>query len=127
MPRLVEYEKLTCLQTLSTFIVNKYGSDGAQLSELNGLNSLRGELVNAKTEFQAANLKEKQHLRSLTLCWDQNFLSEANGSDHEIDMLLEELQPHPNLKELCVKGWRGSGGATLVRVGGHAPLNFQNL
>ncbi|KAB2059998.1 hypothetical protein ES319_A11G347000v1 [Gossypium barbadense] len=82
--------KLSSLETLSMFVVDKDGSHGgADLSELRGLNNLRGELrirnlgfvKNAKEKFKAANLEEKQHLN--------------------------HLQPHPNLKELCIQGWRG--------------------
>ncbi|KAG4177596.1 hypothetical protein ERO13_A11G317200v2 [Gossypium hirsutum] len=77
------------------------------LSELSRLNNLRGQLTianfgfvkNAKEKFRAANLKEKQHLRSLVLEW--------NGGDDDDDKSLEDLQPHPNLKKLVVDGWRG--------------------
>ncbi|KAL1146474.1 hypothetical protein V6Z11_A11G375900, partial [Gossypium hirsutum] len=63
--------KLSSLETLSMFVVDKDGSHGgADLSELRGLNNLRGELrirnlgfvKNAKEKFKAANLEEKQHL-----------------------------------------------------------------
>ncbi|XP_039024917.1 putative disease resistance protein RGA4 [Hibiscus syriacus] len=74
--------KLTSLQRLSMFVVDERGSRSAaaaaaaaDLSELGGLNNLRGLLwiknlgfvKNAKEEFRAANLKEKQHLESLGL------------------------------------------------------------
>ncbi|XP_052877803.1 putative disease resistance protein RGA1 [Gossypium arboreum] len=102
--------KLTSLETLSAFVVDEDGSHGgADLSELRLLNNLRGELKienlgfvkNAKEKFKAANLKEKQHLRSLVLQWDA-----YNGDDDDVKSL-EDLQPHPNLKELYVKGWEG--------------------
>ncbi|XP_017629262.2 putative disease resistance protein RGA3 [Gossypium arboreum] len=97
--------KLTSLETLSRFVVDKDGShDGADLSELSGLNNLReklkiinlGFVKNAKEKFRAANLKEKQHLVSLVLKW--------NGGNDDDDKSLEDLQPHPNLKELCIRG-----------------------
>ncbi|MFQ6660792.1 hypothetical protein Gotur_029174 [Gossypium turneri] len=100
--------KLTSLETLSMFVVDKDGSHGgADLSELRLLNNLRGELritnlgfvKNAKEKFMAANLKEKQHLRSLDLAWGC-----GNGDDEKS---LEDLQPHPNLKELYINEWRG--------------------
>ncbi|KAG8479821.1 hypothetical protein CXB51_029539 [Gossypium anomalum] len=100
--------KLTSLETLSMFVVDKDGSpSGADLNELRQLNNLRGQLritnlgfvKNAKEKFKAANLKEKQHLRSLFLEW--------NGGDDDDDKSLEDLQPHLNLKELCIGGWRG--------------------
>ncbi|MFQ6635802.1 hypothetical protein Gotur_011076 [Gossypium turneri] len=94
------------------FIVDKDGSHGgADLSELSLLNNLRGRLTitnlgfvkNAKKKFKAANLKEKQHLSSLVLRWNVDF-DDDEGDD---DKSLEDLQPHPNLKELCIEGWRG--------------------
>ncbi|KHG19991.1 Putative disease resistance RGA3 [Gossypium arboreum] len=103
--------KLSSLETLSMFVVDKDGSHGgADLSELTGLNNLRGELritnlgfvKNAKEKFKAANLKEKQHLKSLVLEW--GFYFDDNDDD---DKSLEDLQPHPNLKGLCIRGWRG--------------------
>ncbi|KHG09592.1 Putative disease resistance RGA4 [Gossypium arboreum] len=102
--------KLTSLETLSLFVVDKDGSHGgADLSELRLINNLRGELridnlgfvKNAKEKFMAANLKEKQHLRSLVLLW-----SDGNDDDDD-EKSLEDLQPHPNLKELSIGGWRG--------------------
>ncbi|TYG96751.1 hypothetical protein ES288_A11G377400v1 [Gossypium darwinii] len=102
--------KLSSLETLRMFIVDKDGSHGgADLSELSGLNILRGELritnlgfvKNAKEKFKATNLKEKQHLRSLVLEWNRR------GDDNDANKSLEDLQPHPNLKELCIRGWRG--------------------
>ncbi|KAK9016448.1 hypothetical protein V6N11_078947 [Hibiscus sabdariffa] len=103
--------KLTSLKTLSMFVVDKDGSHGAaaaDLSELGGLNNLRGRLEitnlgfvkNAKVMFEAANLKEKQHLRSLVLLW-------SGAAEEDEEKSLEDLQPHPNLKELYVVGWRG--------------------
>ncbi|KAL1075780.1 hypothetical protein V6Z11_D11G388100 [Gossypium hirsutum] len=100
--------KLTSLETLSMFVVDKDGSHGgADLSELRLLNNLRGRLEirnlgfvkNAKEKFEAANLKEKQHLRSLVLEW--------GGGNHDDEKSLEDLQPHSNLKQLWIQGWRG--------------------
>ncbi|XP_039044412.1 putative disease resistance protein RGA3 [Hibiscus syriacus] len=95
--------KLTSLQTLSMFVVDEDGSHGtaaADLSELSQLNNLRGELKitnlgfvrNAREKFKAANLKGKQHLRELILEW--------RGASDDEEKSLEDLQPHPNLKEL---------------------------
>ncbi|TYJ12499.1 hypothetical protein E1A91_A11G355500v1 [Gossypium mustelinum] len=106
--------KLMSFETLSMFVVDKDRSHGgADLSELSGLNNLRGELEitnlgfvkNAKEKFKAANLKEKQHLRSLVLQWG-SFLA-WKDDNHDEERSLEDLQPHPNLKELGVRGWRG--------------------
>ncbi|KAK8588765.1 hypothetical protein V6N12_023180 [Hibiscus sabdariffa] len=108
--------KLTSLESLTMFVVDKDGYHGgaaADLSELSGLNNLRGELLirnlgfvkNAREEFRAANLKEKQHLQSLVLQWRRPtpYFDDADDEDKS----LEDLQPHPNLKKLRVVGWRG--------------------
>ncbi|MBA0833350.1 hypothetical protein Goarm_017671, partial [Gossypium armourianum] len=98
--------KLSSLETLSMFVVDKNGSHGsADLSELSGLNNLSGELTirnlgfvqNAKEKFKAANLKDKQHLRLLVLVWNGGY--DDDGDDEKS---LEDLQPHPNLKELRI-------------------------
>ncbi|XP_039044403.1 putative disease resistance protein RGA1 [Hibiscus syriacus] len=102
--------KLTSLQTLSMFVVDKDGSHGAaaaDLSELSQLNNLRRQLriknlgfvKNAREKFKAANLKGKQHLRELVLQW--------SGDSEDEEKSLEDLQPHPNLKKLSVRRWRG--------------------
>ncbi|KAG4123593.1 hypothetical protein ERO13_D11G335400v2 [Gossypium hirsutum] len=107
--------KLTSLETLSMFVVDKDGSHGgADLSELRLLNNLRGGLgitnlgfvKNAKEKFKAANLKEKQHLRWLGLQWKFDSDDEDDDDDDD-EKSLEDLQPHPNLKELCIERWRG--------------------
>uniref|UniRef100_A0A2N9J4C1 Uncharacterized protein n=1 Tax=Fagus sylvatica TaxID=28930 RepID=A0A2N9J4C1_FAGSY len=75
-------EQLTCLQTLSLFVVSKdppsISKHVAGLGELNGLNNLRGTLEikhlelleDANAESKAANLREKHHLENLILDWD---------------------------------------------------------
>ena len=113
--------KMTCLQTLSLFVVrDNQASTSAPISsgldELNSLNSLRGELEisnlrcleDVYSEPNAANLRAKQYLDRLTLLWhanDPNFCSEDNNDGDE--KLLEGLQPHQNLKFLSVNGYGG--------------------
>lgn len=94
--------QLTNLRTLPLFIV---GSK-TQLSQLNGLNKLRGSLrienLGERQNSRLANLEAKEGLQSLVLEWD------ANKTDIDIDdALLEGLKPHQNLKEL-----------TIIRFGG---------
>ncbi|KAG4177585.1 hypothetical protein ERO13_A11G316500v2 [Gossypium hirsutum] len=132
--------KLSSLETLSMFVVDKDGSHGgADLSELRGLNNLRGELEitnlgfvkNAKEKFKAANLKEKQYLRSLVLEWNVDI----DDEDDDDEKSLEDLQPHPNLKELCIGGWRGDAKfpswlsllTDLVHIKIWGPSNFKHL
>ncbi|KAE8671661.1 hypothetical protein F3Y22_tig00111941pilonHSYRG00067 [Hibiscus syriacus] len=100
--------KLNSLQTLSLFVVDILGSHGAgaaDLSELGGLNNLRGKLwitilgfvKNAKEEFRPANLKEKQHLRVLYLQLSNYRGYEGEDEDDE-EKSLEDLPPQPNLE-----------------------------
>ena len=109
--------QLTNLQTLSKFVVysgSLYRHSGG-LTELNKLNNLRGKLEigdlrhgkDVATEHKAANLKEKKHLHALDLCWSTQ--GDVNDSDVVDDELsLEGFQPHPNMKELWLRGYLGS-------------------
>jgi hypothetical protein len=104
---------LTNLQTLSKFVVHKdpFSPHSSGLKELKGLHNLRGNLAiqnlrhkkDGASECKEANLKEKQHLHGLSLWWSTE--RGVNASDVNVDdeMLLEVLQPHPNLKELCLR------------------------
>jgi hypothetical protein len=60
------------------------------------------------SEYKAANLKDKQHLHSLRLCWSTK--GDVNDWDVvEDEMSSEGFQPHPNLKVLelyCYMGLR---------------------
>ncbi|KAL7204419.1 hypothetical protein ACSBR2_017483 [Camellia fascicularis] len=111
--------ELTCLQTLPIFIVGKDSSISKAIGgigELNNLNHLRGglqikHLENVRNgtsrlkELKGANLKEKKFIQKLTLEWT----GDKDGVDY-VDAdgrVLEDLQPHPNLKELNVEGYGG--------------------
>nr|XP_023902238.1 putative disease resistance protein RGA4 [Quercus suber] len=95
--------KLTGLQSLPLFIARNNGG----LGELNGLNNLRGtleikileQLEDANSDCEVKNLREKQHLEKLKLTW-------AHQEGHD-EMLLDSLQPHPNLKILEVCDYTG--------------------
>jgi len=109
--------QLTNLQTLSAFYVDSGSpsrhSDSGGLQELGGLNKLRGQLAiknlghgkGVALECKAANLKEKQHLRTLSIKWSQRGSYDANNSD---EASLEGLEPHPNLKGLSLENYQGS-------------------
>ncbi|XP_042954986.1 disease resistance protein RGA2-like isoform X2 [Carya illinoinensis] len=101
--------QLKNLQTLSKFVVNSDAApkDSGRLSELNTLNSLRGELQILDLrhgedvtllDYKGANLKEKEHLQVLALMW--------SGKNEE-NMALEGLEPHPNLKKLSIGSYWG--------------------
>ncbi|XP_062175540.1 putative disease resistance protein RGA1 [Alnus glutinosa] len=109
--------QLTNLQTLSAFYVHSgfpsRHSDSSGLQELGGLNKLRGELEiknlghgkGVTLDCKAANLKEKQHLRTLTIRWKEVGLDDANNWD---EASLEGFEPHPNLKGLSLYHYQGS-------------------
>lgn len=107
--------KLTSIQTLSRFIiaVNEDSAlDSAKTNELNGLNQLRGKLCienlgnvkNIALESKAGNPKGKKFLRSLILNWGSSVRANEDGHD---ELLMQNLQPHSNLKELHVQGYGG--------------------
>ncbi|KAF2319419.1 hypothetical protein GH714_015709 [Hevea brasiliensis] len=96
------------------------------LGELRDLNKLGGNLEimnlryvkNPASEFEAANLKEKQRLQSLTLSWklgsryDNNSDGGPDDVENDEEMSLEELRPHINLKWLIVFWQEVIGGHT---------------
>ncbi|KAF2320291.1 hypothetical protein GH714_026773 [Hevea brasiliensis] len=114
--------KLTCLVKLSNFLVARDSSvskHSGGLDELHALNNLRGTLRISlgyavknrapASDFEAANLKEKQHLQLLSLDWSQleNDIDDgANDVDIE-EMSLEKLRPHQNLRGLLLWDYRG--------------------
>ncbi|XP_058010299.1 putative disease resistance protein RGA3 [Hevea brasiliensis] len=115
--------RLTSLQRLPTFIVGtNQRRRCSTLNELNSLNQLRGDISikglrhvkSIALESNKVNLKEKKHLRSLNFDWqgmrDSHFRSlilVENRDSEDIELLLDNLQPHPNLKELSVGYYEG--------------------
>ncbi|XP_062152438.1 putative disease resistance protein RGA4 isoform X2 [Alnus glutinosa] len=88
------------------------------LSDLNGLDELRGSLRikglehlrYSPLEDTAANLERKQYLRILELEWDPFHIEASYDSDEAIandEQLLQNLRPHLNLKELSIEGYAG--------------------
>ncbi|GMY05121.1 putative disease resistance protein RGA3 [Fagus crenata] len=108
--------QLTCLQSLSCFIVGK--DDGYQISELKRLN-LRGKLcikdldnVRNLEEAKNVDLIGKQNLHSLSLVWQSNHMRPV--SEH-VEDVLDGLQPHSNLKVLHISNYRGSKFPTWIQ------------
>ncbi|KAF2320680.1 hypothetical protein GH714_029961 [Hevea brasiliensis] len=112
--------KLTCLRQLSDFVVAKdEGSKGPMLNELNSLNQLRGSIYlhlltnveNVEIESNQVNLREKKHLQFLELCWRNAYLYEGPIDKTEVEkneLLLEKLEPHPNLQSLVVESFKAA-------------------
>ncbi|XP_077215550.1 putative disease resistance protein RGA1 [Tasmannia lanceolata] len=98
--------ELSCLQTLSIFIVGD--EEGRRLSELSNL-KLRGELsikqlnlMRNASDAKQANLKRKKNLRELELSWGDD-----RGDVEMQEKVLEGLEPHGNLKYLWIGGYEG--------------------
>ncbi|KAL5548843.1 hypothetical protein UlMin_004074 [Ulmus minor] len=101
--------KMKSLQTLSNFVLGE--NDCWRIKELGEFPLLEGSLRISGLEYIAdvkdvleANLKDKKFLSELILEWggDSNFTSSQQERE-----VLEALQPHTNLKELTILGYRG--------------------
>ncbi|KAG1347314.1 disease resistance protein RGA2 [Cocos nucifera] len=99
---------LTNLQELEEFQVRK--KKRHEIGELKGLRNLRRRLwiknlenIESKEEAMEAMLKDKEHLTVLHL--EKNF--DARSLPDMEKEIFEGLQPHPNLKELKIKGFSG--------------------
>ncbi|KAF2319538.1 hypothetical protein GH714_016863 [Hevea brasiliensis] len=106
--------RLTSLKRLPRFIVGRdQGRRCATLNELNSLNQLSGEISievrgnvrRAALESNQVNLKEKKHLHSLDLYFYWYGTGDSDSGNSEL--LLDNLHPHPNLKQLHVKWYGG--------------------
>ncbi|XP_065631803.1 putative disease resistance protein At3g14460 [Quercus suber] len=98
--------QLQCLQTLSKFVVGK--DIGFRIEELGKLSNLRGVIVISNlqnvinsTNALEAKLKDKEHLKELTLEWDaaNDIISRSEGE------VLNNLQPHTSLTKLVIKNY----------------------
>ncbi|RVW93477.1 putative disease resistance protein RGA4 [Vitis vinifera] len=112
--------KLTLLQSLPLFVVGNERGVG-RLSELKGLNNLKGKLRiqklenvrDAVDESDKANLREKKYIRMLALGWENR--SAQSGRDAE--KLMEGLHPPPSLEELRIGRYGGMGFPSWMRNG----------
>ncbi|KAL6329407.1 hypothetical protein AAG906_017724 [Vitis piasezkii] len=115
--------QLKSLQKLSNYIVGK--QSGTRVGELRKLSHIGGSLViqelqnvvDAK-DASEANLVGKQYLDELQLEWHCRSDVEQNGAD----IVLNNLQPHSNLKRLTIYGYGGSrfpdwlGGPSILNM-----------
>uniref|UniRef100_A0A453TE65 Uncharacterized protein n=2 Tax=Aegilops tauschii subsp. strangulata TaxID=200361 RepID=A0A453TE65_AEGTS len=107
---IVNVGKLKHLEELMVFRVNKKfeGFEPCQLEHLTELRELGiYNLENIHTIEEAAktNLGENIHLERLTLDWDNERSNIEPGVEA---VVLESLQPHRYLQELCIRGHKGS-------------------
>ncbi|XP_026417230.1 putative disease resistance protein RGA1 [Papaver somniferum] len=103
MPRGIK--TLTLLEVLRSYKVRK--DDDSGIKELAGLNFLQVLWIHnlenvrgGKEGAERAKLKDKHNIQDLLLCWDYRGTSDSN--------VLEGLQPHPNLKKLEIKEFKGT-------------------
>ncbi|XP_052112907.1 putative disease resistance protein At3g14460 [Arachis duranensis] len=123
MPR--KMSKLNQLHVLSSFVVGKHEENGIQ--ELGGMVNLHGPLEIKKlenivdvNEAQSAKIKDKKHIDELCLEWSSGD-GLVSSTETQRDML-DNLQPHNGLKELKIKGYKGTIFPNWV---GHC--SYQNM
>nr|XP_034921656.1 putative disease resistance RPP13-like protein 1 [Populus alba] len=117
--------KLAKLRTLTSFSLGN--QSGSSIKELGKLQHLCGELcirnlqnvVDAQ-DASKADLKGKADLESLELLWED----ETNNSLHE--RVLDQLQPHVNLKILRLEGYGGTRFPVWIG-GSNPPSNLREL
>lgn len=104
--------RLYCLKTLEDLVLRRNINDGYfSIEDLNKLNHLEGRLSlhccgNLDVgEAKKANLKNKKYVVSLELDFGTIFEDARNIQD-EI-LILEALEPHPNLSYLSISNYRG--------------------
>ena len=114
---------LKSLQKLSDYIVGK--ESGTRVGELRELSQIGGSLViqglqnvvDAKDALEA-NLVKKECLDELQLEWDSHGGDDQNGAN----AVLNNLQPHSNLKRLTIYRYGGSrfpdwfGGSSILNM-----------
>ncbi|KAM3406104.1 hypothetical protein ACQJBY_000255 [Aegilops geniculata] len=110
-----EVGKMKYRQELNEFCVKKE-SVGFELRELGEMPELGGELricnlekVATKEEASEAKLMSKRNLKKLTLVWGRN----KPTIDGDV---LDGLQPHPDLRELCIANHGGTAGPSWLCV-----------
>ncbi|KAK7367058.1 hypothetical protein VNO80_09065 [Phaseolus coccineus] len=111
--------KLRNLRTLTTFVVgSKAGCGLAELHslKLGGTLRIKG-LENVPNEWDAkqANLIGNKDLNILHLSWGRNANSE--GSNVDVERVLEALQPPSTLKSFEMKGYQGRQLSSWMRNG----------
>ncbi|KAL5548657.1 hypothetical protein UlMin_003888 [Ulmus minor] len=102
--------QMKSLQRLSDFVLGE--NDSWRIKELGELPLLGGSLcisglnhIVDNRDVLDANLKDKKFLSELILEWRVDSHITSSQQDREV---LEALQPHTNLKELTIRGYRGT-------------------
>ncbi|XP_025634575.1 putative disease resistance RPP13-like protein 1 isoform X2 [Arachis hypogaea] len=133
--------KLKGLQFLSDYIVGKHEEN--KIKELGALANLHQSLSITKlenvvnsNEASEARMCDKDGINSLSLWWSVD--KDENTVDSQIERdILDKLRPHSNLKELQIRGYRGTTlpdwlghssyhNITKVLMGGFLSGGFRN-
>ncbi|MED6186391.1 hypothetical protein PIB30_066167 [Stylosanthes scabra] len=110
MPK--DMSKLKSLQFLSDYIVGKHEDN--KIKELGALAGLHESISIAKlenvvdsSEASTARMFDKSGIRSLRLRWSSD--TDEKTADSQIEReILDKLQPHTNLKQVEIWGYRGT-------------------
>ncbi|XP_034709548.1 putative disease resistance protein RGA4 isoform X2 [Vitis riparia] len=111
--------RMGCLTSLHNLHVFPIGCEnGYGIEELKGMKYLTGtlhvsKLENAKKNAAEAKLREKESLEKLVLEWSGDVAAPQDEEAHE--RVLEDLQPHSNLKELLVFRFLGTRFPLLMK------------
>ncbi|CAL5380509.1 unnamed protein product [Camellia sinensis] len=113
LPQIKELPEVVCtLYNLQTLLLSNYAdaNDGSGIDELKEFHHLRAKLtisglqnVRSGRDALEAKLKKKEHLEEIVLGWGNT----TENSQHEREVL-ENLQPHKNLKRLTIKRYGGT-------------------
>uniref|UniRef100_A0ACD5Z126 Uncharacterized protein n=1 Tax=Avena sativa TaxID=4498 RepID=A0ACD5Z126_AVESA len=127
--RVPGFGRLVNLQGSVELCVKKGG--GHTLQELNGMNCLRGQLkikgldnVLSKDEATKTDMRSKENLMALTLEWSSASRVLNPVSDYEV---LENLQPHQNLKELHIVRYLGATAPSWLQLASLRELQSLHL
>ncbi|KAJ3709257.1 hypothetical protein LUZ61_012962 [Rhynchospora tenuis] len=103
---------LTSLQELTFFVGHDSGRHIDELKTLDNLQNLsieKIENVGDPAQAKNANLSGKKSLLTLSLNW-----TEGNNS-HNHEQIIDNLQPHPNLRELDIEHYKGHRSPIWMR------------
>ncbi|CAN4119187.1 unnamed protein product [Withania somnifera] len=103
--------QLSNLKSLKVIVGTKFLLGDLRMEDLSELHNLYGSLsilelqnVVDRKEALKAKMREKNHVEMLSLEWSERI---ADNSQTERD-ILDELQPHTNIKELEITRYRGT-------------------
>ncbi|XP_072963939.1 putative disease resistance protein RGA1 isoform X2 [Typha angustifolia] len=101
--------RLTSLQILKKFVVAANGNNFLELKNLRelrelGIESLKN--VSRVEDIFEANLKEKEHIQTLTLKWTEGY-DNCSRSPKFDERVLDTVEPHSNLKKLIIEYYMG--------------------